>query len=125
MNKPDNLTDKQWAFVLEYGEHWNATDAYMSAYGQKDKNVAASCGSRLLSNAKIRTALKGAYEQAAMPLEEMLAGIASIARDEGANNNDRLRAYELIGKGHAAFTDKVKSDVDLNINVRFNDDLDS
>jgi len=121
MDKPDYLTDKQWDFVVNLPVlDWNGTKAYHKAYGQqKNDNIAASGASRLLRNPKIREALKGAYEQAAMPLEEMLFGLSEIARNESNDLHARLRAYEMIGKGHSAFTSVVKSDTNLNINVRF------
>ena len=51
------LTDKQNVFVVLYLKSFNATQAYMDAYGV-DSNTARTNGSRLLTNANIRTAIK-------------------------------------------------------------------
>ncbi|MCZ9310619.1 terminase small subunit [Weissella koreensis] len=51
------LTDKQNVFVVRYLKSFNATQAYMDAYGV-DANTARTNGSRLLTNANIRSAIK-------------------------------------------------------------------
>ena len=121
MKKPENLTDKQWAFVLRYPLDFNGTQSYMDIYGEKDENVAASSASRLLRNAKIKTVLKSVYEEMAMPVEEMFVRLRKEAT-VNSEAGDRLRALGMIGKGHAAFVDKVEQDTTLNINVNFGED---
>ncbi|EJF33733.1 hypothetical protein JC2156_05470 [Weissella koreensis KCTC 3621] len=51
------LTDKQNVFVVRYLKSFNATQAYMDAYSV-DSNTARTNGSRLLTNANIRSAIK-------------------------------------------------------------------
>jgi phage terminase small subunit len=119
MEKPENLTNKQWAFVLEYPKDWNATQAAKRA--GYSENTAGSIGTENLSKPAIRAALSQAFKDAAMETEELFAGVANIARNEKEEVRDRLRAYEMIGRGHAAFTDKVKQDTDLNITIKFED----
>ncbi len=46
-------------------------------------------------------------ERAAVTAEEVIAGLRRIAYDPKATNADRLRAFELLGKTAALFTDKV------------------
>ncbi len=41
---------------------------------------------------------------------EIFQGLRSIARDSSASNADKLRAYELLGKSIAMFTDRVDHD---------------
>ena len=53
----DNLTDEQRLFCIYYVRCFNATKAYMKAYGVK-YNVAAASGCRLLQNEKIRKCIK-------------------------------------------------------------------
>lgn len=120
MTKPDNLTDKQWAFVLEYPKDWNATQAAIRA--GYSKNTAGVIGFENLTKPNIRAALSQAYTDAAMPLEEMLALLATMARGKVENENTQIRALELIGKGHAAFTDKIQGDTELTVRIKFDED---
>ncbi len=117
MKRPDNLTDKQWAFVCEYPKDWNATQAAIRA--KYSKSSASSIGFENLQKPEIQAALSGVYQDAAMPVEEMMALLAKMGRGKVDNENTQIRALELIGKGHAAFTDKVQNEGGLNINVTF------
>jgi phage terminase small subunit len=53
--------------------------------------------------------------------EYVLAGIASIAEKPNAKDSDRLRAYELLGRTIAMFTDRqeIKGDIDNHITIKF------
>lgn len=120
LNRPDDLTDKQWQFVLEYPKDWNATQAAIRAgYAQ---NSAQQIGFENLSKPVIKAALSQAYSDAAMPTEEMFAILGNMARGKVAHENSQIRALELIGKGHAAFTDRVKQDTDLNVTIVHKDE---
>ena len=122
LTKPDNLTDKQWAFVLEYPKDWNATQAAIRA--GYSKNTASEIGYENLTKPQIREALQAAYEAATMSLEEALAGISKIARDEDNDLQARLRAYEMIGRRNAAFTDKIQGEqiTHIIVDVQENDE---
>lgn len=53
------LEPRQQKFLLAYVGEWNGAEAYRQAYNQSAKdNVAAACGSRLLTNANIKRILK-------------------------------------------------------------------
>ena len=120
MDKPKNLTDKQWAFVCEYPKDWNATQAAIRA--GYSKKTAEAIGWENLRKHEIKAALKSVYETLAMSSQEMFSRLNHIAADKGEDTPDRLRALGMIGKGHAAFVDKVESDTTLNINVNFGED---
>lgn len=51
------LNDRQQLFCIHYIENFNATQAYMKAYGVK-RTVAMVNGSRLLSHAKVRSVIR-------------------------------------------------------------------
>ena len=82
-----------------------------------DDNALGVAAWRLLRNDKIKDALKLVFESMAMDTQEMFALLRKIAIDNDEKTSDRLRAMELIGRGHAAFTDNVKGDTTLNIRV--------
>lgn len=123
IKRPEGLTDKQWQFVLLLPQNnWNQTKTYREVYDPNmGDNAAAAGASRLLRNGKIRNALKPAFNDAAMGLEEMLAGIADIARDERNSKQDRLRAYDMIGRTHAAFTENLNIR-EVSVQIDFNED---
>lgn len=112
MNKPDNLTDKEWAFCLEYPKDWNGTQAAIRA--GYSSNSAAEIAYENLRKPHIKAALKSVYEELAMSTEELFARLKYEAT-ENPDAADRLRALGMIGKGHAAFTDKVEQDTTLRI----------
>lgn len=64
---------------------------------------------------------KKAAKGAEISPEYVLAGIAKIADNEEAKDGDRIRAYELLGRYLALFTDKqeVKADVAGEIVLKF------
>lgn len=45
-----------------------------------------------------------------MTADEVLGTLAAIARDPKADNKDRLRALELLGKYHRLFTERGEPD---------------
>lgn len=119
MKKPKNLTDKEWAFVLQYPIDWNATRAAKDAgYSEKSASV---IGYENLRKPHIKKALNKAYAEMSMSVEEMWARIADIAKDLDADDGDKLRAMQMIGRGYAAFVDKVIQDTTLDIKISFED----
>lgn len=62
MNKK-KLTDKQKLFCIFYLQSFNATQAYLKAYGGKNKDTARVNGSRLLINANIQEEIKTLQEE--------------------------------------------------------------
>jgi len=72
IKKPDNLTNKQWAFVLEYPKDWNATQAAIRAGYSKD--TAHAMGWENLTKPLIKDALKSVYAELAMDTDTEFAG---------------------------------------------------
>jgi phage terminase small subunit len=71
----DELTDKQKMFCLYYLQRFNATWAYMKAYGV-DYNTASVNGSRLLGNAKVQKQLDELKKSVAYDLHLTVVDIA-------------------------------------------------
>lgn len=49
--------------------------------------------------------------------DEVLRRLTKIARDQGQDTKDRLKALELLGKSYGAFTDKLEHGGDMTVNV--------
>ena len=112
----DELTTKQRAFVVNYIEMRNGKDAAIAAgYSPNSAYVIAS---QNLRKPKIQHALKLIWEAEAMTAEEVLHGLAGIARN-GENENARNKAYELIGKyvRGCLWTDNVKQDTEIKVRI--------
>ena len=78
MERPENLTDKNWAFVLEYVKDWNATQAAIRAGYSED--TAGSIGHELLKKPEIQQSIQDYVSVYAMDSNEVLFHLGEIAR---------------------------------------------
>ena len=94
------LTPKQAAFVHEYLIDLNATQAAIRAgYSKKTANrIATENLSKPVIQEALREAREAREKRSMITVEWVLAQIASIAQDEEAQQRDRLKALELLGK---------------------------
>lgn len=139
------LTVKQHQFCDEYLVDLNATRAYMAVYHNiKNEETAASAASRLLRNVNVseyiniqleklhdeRTAdakevmeyltsvLRGDSKSEIVVVEGMGEGCSSARKmDKTPDEKERLKAAELLGRRYGIFTDKIKTDVDTQLNI--------
>lgn len=115
------LTQKQKLFVESYLANPNATKAAIAA-GYSEK-TARQQGQRLLSNVVIAERLNVRVEEAIITANEILTDVKQIAKS-AEKDSDKLKAYEMLGKHLAMWTDKTEStsDVTQRILVEFTDD---
>lgn len=128
MKNYSELTLKQQKFIDYYIQFGNATKAAIEAGYSKTsahtiatenmRNLAPMIKERMqmLSNARIASA------------EEVLERLTRIARGEekdafglDTNNQDKIKALELLGKNYQLYTDRLKQDTNLDINVTLDD----
>lgn len=79
------LSHKQRAFVEAYLQTFNGTEAYVSVYHPKSRDVAAVNAHRLLRNAKVQEAVSIRLQERAMPADEVLSRLADHARGSMAD----------------------------------------
>lgn len=132
------LTAKQRRFVQEYLIDLNATQAAIRAgYSKKS---AHSIGPENLEKPEIKQAivkkLKQIDEEKTADAKEVIEYLTSVMRGEsqsevlslcgsgrqeviekGPEEKDRLKAAELIGKRYGLFTDKVDSNIDMDLHI--------
>ncbi len=103
------LTAKQERFCQEYVVDFNATQAAIRAgYSQP---TASQTASRLLTNVKVQRVLAEVQTEDAaktqLTREFVIEGLMEIAKTAEVASA-RVRAYELLGKHLALFTDRLE-----------------
>lgn len=139
------MTEKQKRFCDEYLIDCNATRAYKTVYKNvKSDVVAATNGGRLLRNAEVQKyiaeQMEEIHNEKTADAQEVIEYLTSVLRGESIaqeivvegtgdgcseartmekspSEKERLKAAELLGKRYALFTDKVETDVDMDLNI--------
>lgn len=139
------MTEKQKRFCDEYLIDCNATRAYKTVYKNvKSDVVAATNGGRLLRNAEVQKyiaeQMEEIHNEKTADAQEVIEYLTSVLRGESTtqeivvegtgdgcseartmekspSEKERLKAAELLGKRYALFTDKVETDVDMDLNI--------
>lgn len=139
------MTEKQKIFADEYLVDLNATRAYKVAYPNvKNDAVAAAAAARLLRNVKVKNyiaeQMEKIHNEKTADAQEVIEYLTSVLRGESTaqeivvegtgdgfsearrmekspSEKERLKAAELLGKRYALFTDKVETDVDMDLNI--------
>ncbi len=139
------MTEKQKRFCDEYLIDCNATRAYKTVYQNvKSDEVARKAGSRLLTNVDVKKyiaeQMEKIHDEKTADAQEVIEYLTSVLRGESIaqeivvegtgdgcskaktmekapSEKERLKAAELLGKRYALFTDKVETDVDMDLNI--------
>lgn len=137
------MTEKQKLFADEYLIDLNATRAYKAAYPNvKNKEVARRAGSRLLTFVDVQVyideRLDKIHNEKTADAQEVIEYLTSVLRGESMsdeivvegtgdgcsearivrkapNENNKLKAAELLGKRYGLFTDKQQVTVQVPI----------
>lgn len=136
------LTPKQQRFCDEYLIDLNATQAAIRA--GYSPNTAEQTASRLLRNVKVQEYLAELMDKKESELiasqDEVLRYLTSVMRGEAVSEEivvegtgdgcseartiekcpsekDKLKAAELLGKRYGIYTEKVESNVDMELNI--------
>ena len=139
------MTEKQKRFCDEYLIDCNATRAYKAVYKNvKSDDAARVNASRLLTNANVKKYIADRMEEIhnekTADAQEVIEYLTSVLRGESTaqeivvegtgdgcseartmekapSEKEKLKAAELLGKRYALFTDKVETDVDMDLNI--------
>ena len=139
------MTEKQKRFCDEYLIDCNATRAYKTVYKNvKSDETAKSAASRLLTNVNVKKYIDDRMEELhnekTADAQEVIEYLTSVLRgksssteivvegtgdgcseartmEKSPSEKERLKAAELLGKRYALFTDKVETDVDMDLNI--------
>lgn len=126
MADANTLTEKERIFADEYIKTTNATQSAIKA-GYAEKS-ASSKGSQLLRKVKVRKYIDEVMEKRSKSTiataDEVLEYLTKVMNGEekdafglDASIADRTKAAELLGKRHMLFTDKVKLDAEIEIDI--------
>lgn len=126
MADANTLTEKERIFADEYIKTTNATQSAIKA-GYSEKS-ASSKGSQLLRKVKVRQYIDDVMEKRSKntiaTADEVLEYLTKVMNGEekdafglDVSVADRTKAAELLGKRHMLFTDKVKLDAEIEIDI--------
>lgn len=126
MADANTLTEKERIFADEYIKTTNATQSAIKA-GYSEK-TASSKGSQLLRKVKVRQYIDGVMDKRSKntiaTADEVLQYLSRVMNGEekdafglDVSVADRTKAAELLGKRHMLFTDKVKLDAEIEIDI--------
>lgn len=126
MADASTLTEKERIFADEYIKTTNATQSAIKA-GYAEKS-ASSKGSQLLRKVKVRKYIDSVMEKRSKntiaTADEVLEYLTNVMNGEEKDAfgldisiADRTKAAELLGKRHMLFTDKVKLDAEIEIDI--------
>lgn len=117
------LTAKQELFIKEYLVDLNATQAAIRA-GYKEDNAYAT-GAENLRKPQIANEIQKHMQKRSHAVEinaeYVLRGIKDIAEGKETKDNDKLKAFELMGKHLKLFTDKVEHSGTISIEETLDD----
>ena len=126
MADASTLTEKERIFADEYIKTTNATQSAIKAgYAE---NSASVTGSKMLRKPKIRQYIDAVMNERSKntiaTADEVLEYLTKVMNGEekdafglDASIADRTKAAELLGKRHMLFTDKVKLDAEIEIDI--------
>lgn len=126
MADANNLTEKERIFADEYIKTTNATQSAIKAgYAE---NSASVTGSKMLRKPKVRQYIDAVMNERSKntiaTADEVLEYLTKVMNGEekdafglDASIADRTKAAELLGKRHMLFTDKVKLDAEIEIDI--------
>lgn len=126
MADANTLTEKERIFADEYIKTTNATQSAIKAgYAE---NSASVTGSKMLRKPKVRKYIDNVMEKRSKntiaTADEVLEYLTKVMNGEekdafglDASIADRTKAAELLGKRHMLFTDKVKLDAEIEIDI--------
>ena len=126
MADANTLTEKERIFADEYIKTTNATQSAIKA-GYAEKS-ASSKGSQLLRKVKVRKYIDDVMEKRSKntiaTADEVLEYLTKVMNGEekdafglDASIADRTKAAELLGKRHMLFTEKVKLNAEIEIDI--------
>lgn len=126
MADASKLTKKERIFADEYIKTTNATQSAIKAgYAE---NSASVTGSKMLRKPKVRQYIDEVMSERSnntiATADEVLQYLTRVMNGEekdafglDVSVNDRTKAAELLGKRHMLFTDKVKLDAEIEIDI--------
>lgn len=126
MADASKLTEKERIFADEYIKTTNATQSAITA-GYSEK-TARSKGSQLLTKINVRQYIEAVMNERSKDTiataDEVLEYLTRVVRGEekdafglDVSVADKTKAAELLGKRHMLFTDKVKLDAEIEIDI--------
>jgi hypothetical protein len=95
-------------FCELYLQHFNGAKAYQETFQDASYETARANASALIKeNAEVQEYLKNRLAELTITSNEILLGIAAIARNTEEKTTDRLKAYDMLAKINAMYLDRM------------------
>ena len=122
LDRLPKLCKRRKAFVYYKARGFSNVEAIKKAgYKPKDDFIASQMGSKLLQKVNVQIAIEeeklNIFDKNMITEEYILNGLNKIAQ-EGRQEANRVRAWELLGKSLALFTEKVINKGDSTITLK-------
>lgn len=121
VTKTTKVTEKQKLFIDNYIISLNGTDAYMQAYGAKNRNLAGVEAHNLLSKPNIKAQIEKRMEEIKTPLiadaQQVLAFLTDMMDNKKAKDSDRITSAVWLGKRYGLFTERIDLNQSLEIEI--------
>lgn len=123
--KDYGLTINQIKFCENYLLCGNGSTAYLEAYNTPTKKIKKSTSytssSNLLKKENIQQYLmdrkQDLMKSTSLTAEEIIADLVELATDASVKTSDRLKAYDMLGRNLAMFTDKLENNSTMEIEI--------
>lgn len=124
------LTQKEKAFCEAYVKHYNATKAYIEAYGDNTSDYAHKEGWRVVKRPQCKAYIlqlqKDAYESACITAERVAMKLAEIAFSEEDNayypHSAKTKALDLLQKQLGLQKQHIEADVSNEVIINIGGD---
>ena len=122
------LSPKQEKFCLQYASSGNVSASYMMAgYRVRDMNTASAAATRLLKKPQIQDRLRELAQEVRddriADIKECQEILTRIARNEDAEDSNRIKAVQLLLKVQGAFTTNINVNATVPVVISGGDQL--
>jgi len=102
------MNEAHKTFCEKYLQHFNGAKAYQDTYKDASYDTARANASALLKeNPEVQEYLKSRLAELTITSNEIILGIAAIARNPEEATGSRLKAYDMLAKVNGLYLERM------------------